>query len=127
MVHERGGGFSDLGRGRDVMPVVLSGRRGDDRLRLRRSVMADGSGWHALETQSQAGGQRRLRSGQCEHRRDDRYLPGQERHVFSIPPQCSYPYKAWRLSRRALPMTDTELNVIAALAMIGLSSSPNAG
>ena len=32
----------------------------------------------------------------------------------------------WR-SRSALPMTDTELNVIAALAIIGLSSSPNTG
>ena len=32
-----------------------------------------------------------------------------------------------RLSRSALAMTDTELNVIAALAMIGLSSRPNAG
>ncbi len=109
------------------MAVVLSYRRGDDRLRLRRSVMADGSCWHALETQSQAGGQRRLRSGQCQHRHEDRYLPSQERHDFSIPPQCSHSYKACRLSRRALPMTDTELNVIAALAMIGLNSSPNAG
>ena len=32
----------------------------------------------------------------------------------------------WR-SRSALLMTDTELNVIAALASIGLSSSPNTG
>lgn len=32
-----------------------------------------------------------------------------------------------RLSRRALAMTDTELKVIAALAMIGLSNNPNAG
>jgi hypothetical protein len=28
-----------------------------------------------------------------------------------------------RLSRSALPITDTELNVIAALAMIGLSAA----
>ena len=34
---------------------------------------------------------------------------------------------AVRLSRKALPMTETELNVIAALARIGLSSRPNIG
>ena len=34
---------------------------------------------------------------------------------------------ASRRSRSALAMTDTELNVIAALAMIGLSSKPNTG
>jgi hypothetical protein len=32
-----------------------------------------------------------------------------------------------RLSRKALPITETELNVIAALAIIGLSSSPSHG
>jgi len=32
-----------------------------------------------------------------------------------------------RLSRRALAMTETELKVMAALAMIGLSSSPKNG
>ena len=31
------------------------------------------------------------------------------------------------LSRSALTITDTELNVIAALAIIGLSSKPNTG
>lgn len=30
-------------------------------------------------------------------------------------------------SRRAFPMTDTELNVIAALAIIGLSNTPKIG
>ena len=30
-------------------------------------------------------------------------------------------------SRRALPITDTELNVIAAAAIMGLSSNPNTG
>ena len=34
---------------------------------------------------------------------------------------------AWRLSRSALPMTETELRVMAALAIMGLRSSPNAG
>ena len=38
--------------------------------------------------------------------------------------QC---HRETRLRRSALPMTDTELNVIAALAIIGLSSSPNHG
>ena len=37
------------------------------------------------------------------------------------------PYSEIRLNRKALPMTDTELNVIAALAIIGLSSSPMNG
>jgi hypothetical protein len=32
-----------------------------------------------------------------------------------------------RLNRSALPITDTELKVIAALAIIGLRSSPNQG
>ncbi len=36
-------------------------------------------------------------------------------------------YSAVRLSRSALPITDTELNVMAALAIIGLSSSPKKG
>jgi hypothetical protein len=36
-------------------------------------------------------------------------------------------HRETRLNRRALPMTDTELNVMAALAIIGLSSSPNQG
>jgi hypothetical protein len=38
-----------------------------------------------------------------------------------------YPYSATRRRRSALPITDTELKVIAALAMIGLSSNPNSG
>jgi len=37
------------------------------------------------------------------------------------------PHSAVLLSRRALPITDTELNVIAALATIGLSSTPSHG
>ena len=37
------------------------------------------------------------------------------------------PHRAARLSRKALPITDTELNVIAALAIIGLSSTPSHG
>ena len=36
-------------------------------------------------------------------------------------------YNATRRSRSALEMTETELNVIAALAMIGLSSNPKKG
>jgi hypothetical protein len=66
---------------------------------------------------------------------------GHERHVPSIhtpnafaPSGTSTPagpdqehYKSCRLRRSALPITDTELKVIAALAMIGLSSSPNMG
>ena len=36
-------------------------------------------------------------------------------------------YSSVRLSRSAFAMTETELNVIAALAIIGLSSSPKNG
>jgi hypothetical protein len=36
-------------------------------------------------------------------------------------------HSAARLNRSALPITVTELNVIAALAMTGLSSKPKAG
>ena len=39
-------------------------------------------------------------------------------------PSCAQIQSWTRRSRSALPMTDTELNVIAALAMIGLSSRP---
>ncbi len=38
------------------------------------------------------------------------------------------PYASdWRRSRSAFPMTDTELKVIAALAMIGLNRIPKSG
>jgi hypothetical protein len=37
------------------------------------------------------------------------------------------PYSSTRRNRRALVMTDTELNVIAALAQIGLTSTPVKG
>jgi len=36
-------------------------------------------------------------------------------------------YRETRRSRSALPMTDTELRLIAALAMIGLSKMPSQG
>ena len=44
-------------------------------------------------------------------------------HVSSI----ALSHKASRLSRRAFPITETELNVMAALAIIGLSNRPKAG
>lgn len=37
------------------------------------------------------------------------------------------PYRSTLRSRSAFAITDTELNVMAALAIMGLSSSPNAG
>ena len=43
-------------------------------------------------------------------------------HDVSIPR-----HSVTRRNRRAFPMTDTELKVIAALAIIGLSSSPKNG
>ena len=51
------------------------------------------------------------------------------RHVRG-PPSCtlkSNAYNSTRRSRSALTMTDTELNVIPALAMIGLSRIPKTG
>ena len=42
-------------------------------------------------------------------------------------PSIPVPYSSTRRSLRAFPITDTELNVMAALAIIGLSSSPNHG
>ena len=37
------------------------------------------------------------------------------------------PYRARRLSLSAFPMTDTELKLMAAAAIIGLSNSPKTG
>src|SRR2546422_519343 len=42
-------------------------------------------------------------------------------------PSAGTRQRAIRRSRKALPMTETELNVIAALAIIGLSRIPNHG
>src|SRR5262249_40915177 len=58
---------------------------------------------------------------QCDCRHDDEHLD---------PFHCPLPFQvhsSTRRSRRALPITDTELNVIAALAMIGLSRMPATG
>ena len=96
--------------------------------------------WRRLEAHRHASGEHGRRSGQREYRRESGQPLGQERHVPSIRPARATESSAGppagvhaghhnvcRLRRSALPMTDTELNVIAALAMIGLSSSPNAG
>jgi len=45
----------------------------------------------------------------------------------SIWSQVGAPRKLTALRRRAFPITDTELNAIAALAMTGLSRMPNHG
>ena len=62
---------------------------------------------------------------------DDEYDPGDAllpAHLPSIPRAGERPNHSWARRRRsALPMTDTELNVMAALASIGLSSTPNHG
>ena len=67
---------------------------------------------------------------------DDADGPLVQAHTPSIPrgwrpspisPRMSGIHSDTRLNRSALPMTETELNVIAALAIIGLSSSPNQG
>jgi hypothetical protein len=42
-------------------------------------------------------------------------------------PRCQPPYSSTRFRRRAFAITLTELKLIAAPAMIGLSSQPNAG
>jgi hypothetical protein len=43
------------------------------------------------------------------------------------PPVRNRHHSASRLNRRALPITETELSVMAALAMMGLKSNPNVG
>ena len=48
-------------------------------------------------------------------------------NVVVLPMRSIIAQSATRRNRRALPMTDTELNVMAALAIIGLSSNPNTG
>ena len=118
------GGRSGGQVGRRMVPVVRSGcRRG----RLPRRVMRGHGRGHILETQRKAGRQHRRGSGQGKRRRDDRQRLGPTRHDPSIPPGHPRSHKSCRLSRRALAMTETELKVIAALAMIGLSSRPKTG
>ena len=51
----------------------------------------------------------------------------QSRNVVGRRARRHRPHSCTRRSRRALPMTDTELKVIAALAIIGLSSRPKNG
>ena len=55
--------------------------------------------------------------------------PTKRTHRLSIPPRSlkATAHKTARLNRNALPMTDTELNVMAALAIIGLSNNPKNG
>ena len=67
---------------------------------------------HERRTGADDGRRQRQRDGQ-----EPRQKTGHRHHHHNF---C-------RRSRNAFPMTDTELNVIAALAMIGLSRSPNAG
>ena len=108
----------------------------------RGSVMFMGHGRHrrGLDAQRHARGEHRRRSGQRDDHRDAGQLLGPGLHIPSIRPKCLAAfggrqptslrpehYRSCRRRRSALPMTDTELNVIAALAMMGLSSSPNAG
>ncbi len=57
---------------------------------------------------------------------DDGNSPHEE-HTKSGPRCRSVFYSANRRNRRALVMTDTELNVIAAAAIIGLRRSPKNG
>ena len=135
-------GGRDLLNGGAVTASVLSrcancgGRRGDGRSGiLRGSVMMTG--------------RRRLRrriAGYCAHGPREREQgkdhqqgradrPQVQAHVTSIPrlgyrPLLQVTYLGHRFARRnrrAFPITETELNVIAALAIIGLSSNPNTG
>ena len=76
-------------------------------------------------------GHRGTRQAREQEQHGQRHRMNQPIHVaLSITPVivCSPPTHACALrNRRALTMTDTELNVIAALAIIGLSSNPNTG
>jgi hypothetical protein len=51
----------------------------------------------------------------------------EERILTTLPVYLRVPYSSARRSLKAFPITDTELNVMAALAIMGLSSSPNHG
>jgi hypothetical protein len=75
-----------------------------------------------------------------QHNQHDSRYPTHTTHPFSIsrhqqlanapgnpPGRFRTPHKSARLKRKALPITETELNVIAALAIIGLSSRPTKG
>jgi hypothetical protein len=123
-----GDSLDRIGRGRRVavmMMVMIRGARGwrdgpfgDRGPCLMMSLVA-----HARPAQHRAGGSHRGAAGQRDDRDETDDQPLKGAHAGSIP----VPHSATFLSRSALPMTDTELNVIAALAIIGLSRRPNTG
>src|SRR5690349_5724916 len=53
--------------------------------------------------------------------------PSAARDCFAALAMTACPYRCTLRRRSALPMTSTELALIAALAIIGLSKRPNAG
>jgi hypothetical protein len=61
--------------------------------------------------------------GSREHQREHQRKGAKSHDSTSI----HTPYSSTPRSLNALPITDTELNVIAALAIIGLSNRPNQG
>ena len=64
------------------------------------------------------------RAGRSPHRGEGAGLSFHNTQILRRQKQV---YKSALLSRRALVMTDTELNVMATLAMMGLSKSPKNG
>jgi hypothetical protein len=76
-----------------------------------------------------AGGGHHRWSNQDQHQqhRDDARQHRIHRSTHESRPAKGGHYSATRRRRSAFAMTDTELNVIAALAIIGLSSKPNTG
>ncbi len=85
----------------------------------------------SLAQQLARGGQGRPGSQHQQHQRPDDPA-GQRPHGSSIRPpprraRRDARHSRTRRSRSALPITDTELKVMAALAIMGLSSSPNEG
>ena len=60
-------------------------------------------------------------------RREQKYQHQRQRAKPHDPSSIHALYSSTRRSLQAFPITDTELNVMAALAIIGLSSRPNHG
>ena len=83
-----------------------------------RLVAARSSGWLVAVHFAHDAEQRR----RYEYERQDQRGRAKSHNSPSI-----HAYSPTRRSLRAFPITDTELTVIAALAIIGLSNSPNQG
>ncbi len=81
----------------------------------------------AQRTRQLAGGGHHCWSNEDQHEQAGYRAREHCDHPNTTGPANSGRYNATRRRRSALAMTDTELNVMAALAIIGLRSTPNTG